>query len=115
MNNTKNSAVVMKIFCAIIFIVFTYVYLYNYQAELLAMAQHVLSNGQTVYNRQVGAILITAVLFLLQVGVFAITQLKKRSHALTYFPSLLVLAVITDISPRIDEGFSFGAWLWIFP
>lgn len=114
MNKTKNSTVIMKIVCAIIFIVFTYFYLHNYQADVLAMAQHVLSDGQTVYNRDVGAVLITLVLYLLQLAVFAITKMNRRCHALTYFPSLLVLTVLTDISPKIDEGFSFGNWTWVF-
>jgi hypothetical protein len=114
-NKINNSTSLMKIVCAILFIVFTFCYLYYYQADILAVGQHVLSNGQTHYGRTIGAILITIVLFLLQLGIYALTRLEKRSHAVTYFPSLLILAVITDISPDIDLHFSFGAWLWVIP
>ncbi len=114
-NNYKNSTVIVRIVCAILFCLFSFIYLYKYQAEILTIAQHVLSNGQTHYNHLIGAILITLVLFLLELGVFAITRFPNWFHALTYFPSMLTLAVITDVSPRIDRGFSFGAWLWVYP
>ena len=79
------------------------------------MAQHVLSDGKTYYVPFVGASLITILLFLLQLLIVRFLQLKTMFHALTYFPSLLILAIITDVSPDIDRGFSFGAWLWVVP
>lgn len=112
MNNTNNSTGIMKVVCAILFLFFTFFYLYLYQADVLAMAQHVLSGGRTTYNALVGAVLLTFLLYLLQILVAAIVQLNGRAHALTYFPSLLLLTVLTDISPAIDEGFHFG-WWWL--
>lgn len=111
----NSSTTLMKLVCAILFLVFTFCYLYYYQADILAVGQHVLSKGQTHYNRTIGAILITLVLYSLQLGVYALARLEKRTHAMTYFPSLLILAVITDISPDIDIHFTFGAWAWIVP
>ncbi len=105
----------MHVVCAIVFLVFTFCYLWNYQADLLAMAQHVLSGEKTVYNRDLGAFLITTVLFLISIGVFAITGIERRNHTLIYFPSLLLLTVLTDVSERLDEDFSFGWWLFFFP
>ena len=105
----------MRITIALLFGLFTFFYLYNYQADLLAMAQHVLSGGKTTYDAFIGALLITLTLYLLQVVVMGFLKLKSRSHALTYFPSLLVLTILTDVSPEMDKGFSFGAWLWVFP
>ena len=80
----------MRVMCAVVFFVFTFCYLYFYQADVLAMAQHVLSGGKTRYNSLIGAVLITLVLYLLQLLVFAVTRLYKRAHALTYFPSYQV-------------------------
>lgn len=114
-HTVRNSTITMRVMCAILFLVFTFLYLFCYQADILAVGQHVLSNGQTHYDKTIGAVLITFALFLLQLAVFGITKLTRRSHALTYFPSLLILTVITDINPDIDRHFSFGAWLWIFP
>lgn len=101
--------------CAIAFCVFSFVYLYYYQGELLAVAQFVLSGGKTHYGNMVGAILITLTLYLLQCAVMYVAKLRRRAHAFTYFPSLLILTVITDVSPNIDKHFSFGGWLIAFP
>ncbi len=101
--------------CAGLFCVFTFCYIFFYQADILALGQHVLSEGQTHFNRSVGAVLLTIALYLIHIPVRQLTQLKKRAYALNYFPSLLILAVITDVSPTIDEHFSFGAWIWVFP
>ncbi len=43
MKNKRSSTAKMQIACAIIFITFTYVYLAFYQADVLAVAQHVFS------------------------------------------------------------------------
>jgi hypothetical protein len=55
------------------------------------VAQHVLSGGLTHYNRLTGAVLLTLGLQLLQLLIYAILRLRKRSHALTYLPSMLML------------------------
>uniref|UniRef100_A0AB33J0K8 Uncharacterized protein n=1 Tax=Prevotella sp. GTC17259 TaxID=3236795 RepID=A0AB33J0K8_9BACT len=110
-----NSTVVVRMICAIVFLLFTFLYLYSFQADVLAVAQHVLSKGQTHYNREVGAVLITSVLWLIQLGIYFWTKLDGKVHALTYFPSLLILTVITDISPSIDCGLSLGGWVYALP
>jgi len=74
--------------------------------------QHVLSGGKTHYDRTVGAVLITVVLYLVQLGVYSVSPLYKQMHAVTYFPSLLLLAVITDYGPDANGVFSFGVWPW---
>lgn len=112
---TKNSTAAIRAVCAIVFCLFSFVYLYYYQADMVAVAQHILSDGTRHYDRTIGGILITFALQALQVGVFAFCRLDRKFHALTYFPSLLILAVMTDVSPNIDKEFSFGAWLWVFP
>lgn len=43
MEKKRNSTTKMRLTCAIIFIVFTYLYLSCYQQDLLAVAQHALS------------------------------------------------------------------------
>ena len=110
---TTNSTFIIKVICAILFILFSFGFLYCYQADLIAMAQHVLSEGKTHYDKMVGAVLITGVLWLLQLGLQSMAAIPKRFYAVTFFPSLLILAVLTDISPDIDQGFSFGAWAGI--
>ena len=111
----SNSTILMRVMCAVVFFVFTFCYLYFYQADVLAMAQHVLSGGKTRYNSLIGAVLITLVLYLLQLLVFAVTRLYKRAHALTYFPSLLSLLLLTAVGTDFDLSPHLGAWLWAAP
>lgn len=111
----REDSIIVRITSAVCFILFTFLYLYHYQADVLAMAQHVLSDGKTYYNPLIGSLLITLSLYLLQLLMMRLLPLQTMFHALTYFPSLLILTIITDVSPNIDQGFSFGAWLWVVP
>ena len=111
----KNGTITTKVVCAVVFLLFSFLWLYEFQADVLAVAQHVMSDGVTHYDRTVGALLITLVLMLLQLGMAAVTKLSRRTHALTYLPSMLILVLISDISPDIDSTFSFGAWKWGVP
>lgn len=94
-NNNTNNSTLIKSICAIVFILFTFVYLYFFQADLLFAEQHVLSGGMTHYDRTIGAVLITFVLYLMQVGVKRITRFCGNFYALTYLPSLLSLMLLT--------------------
>lgn len=105
----------IRVMCAIVFCLFTFLYLYDYQAGVLAATQHVLSNGVTHYSRLIGAVLITILLQLLQIGINSLSRLNHRTHSLTYFPSCLLLVFITDI--QVDNACSFclGSWIWVLP
>ena len=109
------STIILRVMCAIVFLAFSFLWLYYFQADVLTIAQHVLSHGKTHYNSLLGALLITSLLQLLQVLVAAFLKLKKRTHALTYLPSMLVLGLVSDINTDIDQHFSLGGWWWVFP
>ena len=111
----NNGTITHKVMCAVCFLLFSFLWLYEFQADVLAVAQHVLSDGVTQYHRLVGAIVITSVLYALQICVATVTKMSCWSYAMTYFPSMLLLTVISDVSSDIDLHLSFGAWLWIFP
>ena len=82
------------------FTLFSLLYLFVMQADLLATAQHLLSKGQTVYSPLWGTVIITLLLLLLQ-GVFRrIMVYPLRFHALYYFPSCVVLGLLTSIVPQ---------------
>lgn len=99
----------------VVFCVFSFIYLYFYQADLLTMEQHVLSGGLTQYNRLVGAILLTVLLYILQFTIDVLTKRSIKYPALTFFPSAMLLAMLTDVSPHIDQGYSIGKWGWLAP
>ncbi|MDD2602447.1 MAG: DUF6057 family protein [Prevotella sp.] len=113
--NIKNGTTTFRVVCAVLFLLFVFLYVFEYQADILAITQHVLSKGQTHYDRTIGAIIITLVLWLIQLAVYAVSRLNGAFHALTYFPSLLLLGILTDISPNIASEYYLGNWLWGYP
>lgn len=113
MDHKRNSTAKMRFACAIIFLVFAYTFLACYQADILAVAQHVLSDGKTDYFYTLAPLLVTFVCFLLQLGAYAVTRVKRRFHGLTYFPSFLLLALIADVPTHVDTSVSLG-WWWLF-
>lgn len=115
-NRSENdSTAAMRAVCAVAFIIFSFCFLYFRQADVLCLAQHVLSGGQTAYSPAAGAVLITLTLFLLHRIVNSYFKINRRFHWLTYLPPMLLLTIISDISPDIDKRFSFGSWLWVAP
>lgn len=114
MLNMKNSTVAQAA-CAIISVVFIFCYLFFYQVDILTVGQHVLSGGKTHYSPVVGTILLVFILQLLAEGIGALTHLRYRYCALNYFPSFLILTIITSTSTHFDANPSFGAWLWAVP
>ena len=95
----KNSSTLnIRVMCATVFVLFSFCWLYFFQSDLLTVTQHILSGGLTKYHPLLGAIIIIVLLQLLQLIVYGITRIGKRAHALTYLPSMVVLALITDIN-----------------
>ena len=112
-SDKKGSTLVLRTVCAILFCGFTFVYLYFYQADMLAVAQHILSGGATTYNGLIGAVIITAVLQLLQFGVSSIWPFGGSFHALTYFPSALLLALLSSMEPADGGTVGLGLAWWV--
>ena len=112
-SDKDSSTITIRVMCAIVFVLFTWGWLYHFQADALAMTQHVLSGGLTHYNRIVGAVIITVVLMILQLIIHKTVKLHKRFHALTYGPSMLLLAMLTGISQTIDQDTTISSSLWL--
>ena len=109
----NDSAMTIRMVCAIVFIIFTWCWVFYFQYDLLTMAQHVLSNGLTHYNRTIGAIVITVVLLLVQNLVHKFTRLNKSFYSLTFFPSMLLLGMLTNITPDSKGGINHGFSGWL--
>ena len=106
---TSNTAV--RRVCALLFLLFSFAWLYWFQGDMLAVAQHGLSDGVTHYDHFIGAVICTGVLFGLQLLVYAFVRLSRCTHALTYLPSMLMLAFVSSVS----FPFSWGGWPWVGP
>ena len=59
---TRTAVQAITVVCAVVFVIFSIIYLHFYQAEFLGLEQEVLSRGQTVYYPQWGTPLITLLL-----------------------------------------------------
>lgn len=113
MNRVKYSQdTLTHVLCTFVFALFSFFYLYYYQADLMTIMQHVLSEGQTHYNHFVGAVLITIVLLLIQVGVVRLFQRMRLSWAFTFVPSALLLAMITDVRQSASAANGFIEFGW---
>ena len=112
-SNKNNSTTGIRLMCAIVFVVFSFCWLFFFQPDLLIMAQHVLSGGLTHYNRWVGAILITFALMLLQMAIYRLTKLNRRAYSLTFGPSLLLLGLLTDVTQDGEGDISCASSWWL--
>ena len=109
---TRNITIV----CGILFFIFSFVYLFVYQNELVGVLYTSLINGHSEYSDVECIIFIIFILFLLRWGVNSLLGLKGALRSLAYFPSFLLLGVITDIDNTIYHGVRInGIWSWLLP
>ena len=114
MNNKSRHETPLRLICTILFATFSFLYIYAFQGELLALMQDYLSKGVTTSNTFWAAAIITLLLCLLQYGINRISRLHVRWEALSYIPSCALLALITDV----NDGtmlYSASQWLWGIP
>lgn len=104
-----------QLILALFFSLFSFCYLYCYQPDVMVVTQFLASGGQTHYVPLVGAILITFVLQLLQMFVQHCAQIRKRTMALTYLPSALLLALVTSVRSDVSRQLLMKGWTWTFP
>lgn len=88
----------------VVFAAFTICYVGVLQCDTLALTQHVLSSGHTHYSRPIGTAVITLVAVALQIITSRITRLPSRAAALTFIPSALLLATLTDLVPEFTSA-----------
>ena len=105
----------MTAVCAIVFALFAVVWLYGFQANLLAVAQHQLSGGATRYNAVVGTVLILGILLLIQRWTMSVLRLPVGAIALTFFPSTLVMSLLCSYMPGQSMTDWLLHWAWLLP
>ena len=108
-NLEDGSATVVRTVCAIVFLLFVAIYVFFYQEDTLALTQHILSGGATIYSRVIGGIIITIVLALLHFTTAKVMRTKPLCiYALSCFPSLYILTMLTDF----DTSQPLSPWRW---
>lgn len=112
----KKAARILTVACGLLFSIFSFVYLFVFQKDVLGALHYSLSQGKTHYSPLIGAIIITVVLLIFRWGINGLLGLKGPVRALSYFPSCLLLGVLTDVNCSIFHGGSIGdKWLWLLP
>ena len=114
-NREDGSATVVRTVCAIVFLLFVAIYVFFYQEDTLALTQHLLSGGKTVYSRVIGGSIIIIILALIQFSVAKLMQKKPLCiFAMSCFPSLYILAMLTDYDPSSSMS-PWGWWAILMP
>lgn len=98
----------LRIICAVLFATFSFLYIYMFQGELLALVQDHLSQGKTTNNTFITALLITLLLMALQYFLNRMGKLHGRYEALSYLPSCVILALLT----KVDSTYSYSWRIW---
>jgi len=111
---TRTATRVITITCAVVFVIFSFIYLHWFQPEFIGLEQDLLSSGQTVYYPEWGTPIIIFILFGLGLLLKSIFQFPIRLQALAWFPSSLILGLLTCIRFQDESNvFSHVPWGWI--
>lgn len=114
-SSIKKQNALVRVVCTFVFTLFAFFYLYYFQADLLTVMQHVFSKGQTHYDHFIGAVLITVVLLLIQLGVVNLFRKMRMAWAFTFVPSALCLAALTDVHSSDVGNLEFGGFAYLLP
>ena len=111
----EKTAGIVRYSCGFLFLAFCFSFLFFIQGDVLAEVQHMMSNGLTKYSIVVGAVLITVVLQIIQWVVGLFIHFPNKCYAISYLPSYLGLAMLSDLDSNIDGDFVWGCWRWLMP
>lgn len=101
--------------CGFLFTIFSFVYLYVFQRDVIEAIHYSLAHGKTHFAPLASALTVTAILLLLRWGVNSLLGLKGEVRALAYFPSCLILGAITDATRSIYIQNHHTPWTWLLP
>ena len=117
MRKSENKRIVWRAakWCAtLLFALFSFLYLYCMQSDLMACYQYILSDGVTSYNPLVGSIVIVSILVGIGEMLAYFWSLPAAFVALSYFPSALILVLLTCAIPSHGSiVYDSASWVWL--
>ena len=114
--NRRRTARIIAVASGLLFSAFSFTYLSVFQKDVMEALHYSLAQGKTVYAPWMSAVLITVVLLVLRWAVNALVGLKGPLKALSYFPSCLLLGVLTDVGHDVYHGGGISdTWEWMLP
>ena len=111
----QQAAGITRYSCGFLFLAFSFCYLFFLMGEVMAGVQYVFSGGLTEYSIPVGAVIIPIVLMAVQWVVSKLLCLPNSAHILTYVPSFILLAMLSDLDRNVEGEFIWGMWRWLVP
>ena len=111
----RKAARIQTVVCGFLFAVFSFTYLYVFQRDVLEALHYSLAHGKTHFAPLASALIITFILLLLRWGVNSLLGLKGNVRALSYFPSCLILGVLTDVGKNVYMEGYHTPWGWLLP
>ena len=109
MKRTSKYDIPIRIVCAVLFTLFSFLYIYLFQGEQLALIQDHLAQGVTSNNTLITALIITLLLVGVQYLLNRVGKLHGRFEAISYLPSCVLLALIT----KVDAFLSYSLVQWL--
>ncbi len=111
----KKAARIQTLVCGFLFSIFSFVYLYVFQRDVLEALHYSLAHGRTHFAPLISTMVITLVLILLRWGVNSLLGLKGEVRSWAYFPSCLLLGVLTCVGRNVYMDEYHTSWGWILP
>ena len=122
MNNEKTNihrrrtARIIAVASGLLFSVFSFTYLAIFQKDVMEALHYSLAQGKTVYAPWMTAFLLTVALLLVRTGINALVRLRGLLGSFSYFPSCLLLGVLTDVGHGVYHGEGISpVWSWLLP
>ena len=104
----------VRIVCAVVFVIFSFTYLSVYQAPLLEVVYDITATGKLQYDENISAAIITFALLLITLWLNKYAKFTREWEAMSYLPACVILAFITNIDRTIYTGVEFAwSWVWI--
>lgn len=115
--NTKyQKAVRIQIFvCGLLFSIFSFVYVYVFQRDVLEALHFSLAHGKTHFSPLGSTLVMMLTLLLLTWGVSKLVSLKGKYHSLAYLPACFVLMATSDVGRDVYLYGGNTVWLWLLP
>lgn len=114
--NKRRTARIIAVASGLLFSAFSITYLSVFQKDVMKALHYSLAQGKTVYAPWISAIIITVVLLVLRWVLNGLTGLKGPLKGLSYFPSCLLLGVLTDVGHDVYHGGGIAdVWTWMLP
>lgn len=113
--SNKETARVLPWVCGSLFFAFSFVYLFVFQRDVLETLHYSLAHGKTQYAPLASAVVLSVVLVLLRWGTGCLLGLRGKWHSWAYFPSCLLLGVLTDVGRGVYMKEYHSVWGWLLP